>query len=184
MKKTSTKRKGGEASRRTPRLDYDNAAELIIDLLNRVNTPLLIKDAIDDVLTEAQNQTQIMITIPGGYDRPQLAHLFQRAAESEMRYIGGGYSDKTTRKWRAAYMPKPQGDVDELRTFAHHFAIAIRIARHNPLISATIYDAMADALTDFQNEMPSNGEFQETEAFILLMLETDRQQRAVRRGGK
>jgi len=46
-------------------------------------------------------------------------------------------------------------DNAELQNFAHHLAEALRIARYSPMIPASLYNGLADALVDFENDLPS-----------------------------
>ncbi len=59
---------------------------------------------------------------------------------------------------------------DELQDFAHHLAEAIRIARENPMIPASLYNGLADVLIDFENDLPSLARVSESEAHILITL--------------
>jgi hypothetical protein len=63
--------------------------------------------------------------------------------------------------------PKP---TDELKDFAHHLAEALRIAHHSPMIPASLYNGLADALNDFENDLPSLTRMSESEPHILLTL--------------
>ena len=76
--------------------------------------------------------------------------------------------------------------ADELRSFAHHLAEAIRIARHSPLIPASLYNGLSDVLIDFENDLPSLACVSESEAHILLTLNAFIEQTAAQteKGGK
>ena len=65
---------------------------------------------------------------------------------------------------------RPAEDHD-LRDFAHYLSNALRIARYNPLIPASLYNGLADALNDFENDLPSLARVSESEPHILLTLE-------------
>jgi len=69
---------------------------------------------------------------------------------------------------------------DELQNFAHHLAEAIRIARENPMIPASLYNGLADALIDFENDLPSLSRVSESEAHILITLNAYIEQTAAR----
>jgi hypothetical protein len=71
---------------------------------------------------------------------------------------------------------------DDLHLFDYHFAAALHLARYSPAISAVLYEGMADAWNNFQNDMPSLADFSAQPEFIRLALETDREQRAARKG--
>ncbi len=58
----------------------------------------------------------------------------------------------------------------ELTDFAHHLAEALRIARYSPMIPASLYNGLADALNDFENDLPSLTRMSESEPHILLTL--------------
>jgi hypothetical protein len=60
---------------------------------------------------------------------------------------------------------------DELKRFAHHLAEALRIARFNPLIPASLYNGLGEALNDFENDLPSISLVSESEPHILVVLE-------------
>jgi len=64
--------------------------------------------------------------------------------------------------------PKP---TDELKDFAHHLAEAIRIARDNPILPARLYNGLANALNDFENDLPSLARVSESEAHIILTID-------------
>jgi hypothetical protein len=74
----------------------------------------------------------------------------------------------------------------ELSHFAHHLAEAIRIARENPMIPASLYNGLSDALLDFENDLPSLARVNESEAHILITLNAFIEQTAARteKGGK
>jgi hypothetical protein len=59
----------------------------------------------------------------------------------------------------------------ELSHFAHHLAEAIRIARDNPILPARLYNGLANALNDFENDLPSLARVSESEPHILITLE-------------
>jgi len=61
-------------------------------------------------------------------------------------------------------------DNAELQNFAHHLAEALRIARYSPMIPASLYNGLADALVDFENDLPSLSRVGESEAHILITL--------------
>jgi hypothetical protein len=61
-------------------------------------------------------------------------------------------------------------DNAELQNFAHHLAEAIRIARDNPILPARLYNGLANALNDFENDLPSLARLSESEAHILITL--------------
>ena len=61
--------------------------------------------------------------------------------------------------------------ADELRSFAHHLAEAIRIARDNPILPARLYNDLADALCNFENNLPSLARVSESEAHIRLTID-------------
>ena len=65
---------------------------------------------------------------------------------------------------------------NELSSFEHHLAASLRIAREHPWIPASLYNALADALNDFLNELLSLMRFYEDERVIALALETYIQQ--------
>ena len=58
----------------------------------------------------------------------------------------------------------------ELSSFAHHLAEAIRIARNNSMIPASLYNGLADVLIDFENDLPSLARVNESEPHIILTL--------------
>jgi hypothetical protein len=58
----------------------------------------------------------------------------------------------------------------ELTDFAHHLAEALRIARNNPTIPASLYNGLADVLIDFENDLPSLSRVNESEPHIFLTL--------------
>jgi hypothetical protein len=60
--------------------------------------------------------------------------------------------------------------ISDLQDFAHHFAEAIRIARAHPMIPASLYNGLADALIDFENDLPSLSRLSESESHIILTL--------------
>jgi hypothetical protein len=62
-------------------------------------------------------------------------------------------------------------DRDELKQFAHHLAEAIRIARDNPILPARLYNGLANALNDFENDLPSLARVSESEAHIRLTID-------------
>ncbi len=72
-------------------------------------------------------------------------------------------------------------DNAELQNFAHHLAEAIRIARENPMIPASLYNGLADALIDFENDLPSLSRVSESESHISLTLTAFIEQTAERR---
>ncbi len=74
--------------------------------------------------------------------------------------------------------PKP---TDELKDFAHHLAEALRIARYSPMIPASLYNGLANALNDFENDLPSLTRLCESEPHILLTLNAFIEQTAARR---
>jgi hypothetical protein len=96
--KATPKRKGGKAPARKPAKDYARMAGFVLDILNASATPQIVKDAIDDALVEAQNQTQIEILIPGGYDPSQLAELFRSADKHGLRIHSGYFSTNAARR--------------------------------------------------------------------------------------
>ena len=147
MPNNSTKRRGAKASRRPPQIDYDNAAELITDLLKSDNLPPLIKDTIDELLTEAQNQTQIMIMIPDGYDRPQLAKLLRHADRIGLRHHSDGLSTTAERE-RKSNAPKPTGDLDEL-------AQLLSAVLNHPLLPTTLVNYIGEGMCELFNELSS-----------------------------
>ena len=61
--------------------------------------------------------------------------------------------------------------ISELQNFAYHLAEALRIARYNPMIPASLYNGLADALLDFENDLPNLTQLGESEAHILITLE-------------
>ncbi len=67
-------------------------------------------------------------------------------------------------------LPAQLTAADELRSFAHHLAEAIRIARYSPMIPASLYNGLANALNDFENDLPSLTRLCESEPHILLTL--------------
>jgi len=71
--------------------------------------------------------------------------------------------------------------ADELRSFAHHLAEALRIARYSPMIPASLYNGLANALNDFENDLPSLTRLCESEPHILLTLNAFIEQTAARR---
>jgi hypothetical protein len=79
-----------------------------------------------------------------------------------------------------------QPQAAELQNFAHHLAEAIRIARENPMIPASLYNGLADALIDFENDLPSLSRVSESESHIILTLTAFIEQTAERteKGGK
>ncbi len=70
--------------------------------------------------------------------------------------------------------------IADLQNFAHHLAEAIRIARENPMIPASFYNGLADALIDFENDLPSLARVSESEAHILITLNAFIEQTATR----
>jgi hypothetical protein len=76
--------------------------------------------------------------------------------------------------------------IADLQDFAHHFSETIRIARENPMIPASLYNGLADALIDFENELPSLARVSESEAHILITLNAFIEQTAAQteKGGK
>jgi len=61
-------------------------------------------------------------------------------------------------------------DNAELQNFAHHLSEALRIARYSPMIPASLYNGLADALLDFENDLPSLTRVSESESHILITL--------------
>jgi hypothetical protein len=72
------------------------------------------------------------------------------------------------------------GKAAELQNFAHRLAEAIRIARENPMIPASLYNGLADALIDFENDLPSLSRVSESESHIILTLNAFIEQTATR----
>ena len=70
--------------------------------------------------------------------------------------------------------------LSELPDFAHHLAEAIRIARDNPILPARLYNGLADALIDFENDLPSLSRVSESESHIILTLTAFIEQTAAR----
>jgi len=66
--------------------------------------------------------------------------------------------------------PEDAAAIAELQNFAHHLAEAIRIARESSMIPASFYNGLADALIDFENDLPSLARVSESEAHILITL--------------
>jgi len=60
---------------------------------------------------------------------------------------------------------------NELSDFAHHLSETLRIARRNPVIPASLYNDLAEALLNFENSLPSLSLISETEAHIMLTIE-------------
>jgi hypothetical protein len=73
-----------------------------------------------------------------------------------------------------------EGKAAELQNFAHHLAEALRIARYSPMIPASLYNGLADALIDFENDLPSLSRVSESEAHILITLNAYIEQTAAR----
>jgi hypothetical protein len=143
--KDTRKGRGAKAAPRKPAKDYPHMAGLVIDILNAHDVPQLIKDAIDDALVEAQNQTQIEILIPGGYDSKQLALLLRRCAELGLRQHSGYFSTNASRERTGT--DKPRGlSADEIG--AHLSAVLF-----NPTTPARIFNALADELCDMSSYM-------------------------------
>jgi len=61
-------------------------------------------------------------------------------------------------------------DNAELQNFAHHLAEVIRIARDNPILPACLYNDLADAFCNFENNLPSLARVSESEPHILLTI--------------
>lgn len=80
----------------------------------------------------------------------------------------------------------PPVETNELKDFAHHLSEAIRIARENPIIPASLYNSLADALFGFENDLPSLSRVSESEAHIMLTIESYIEQTAEQtaKGGK
>lgn len=76
--------------------------------------------------------------------------------------------------------PEDAAAIFDLQNFAHHLAEAIRIARENPMIPASFYNGLADALIDFENDLPSLSRVSESEAHILITLNAYIEQTAAR----
>ncbi len=70
--------------------------------------------------------------------------------------------------------------IADLQEFAHHLAEAIRIARYSPLLPASLYNGLADALIDFENDLPSLARVSESEPHILITLNAFIEQTATR----
>jgi hypothetical protein len=70
--------------------------------------------------------------------------------------------------------------IADLQNFAHHFSETIRIARENPIIPASLYNGLADALIDFENDLPSLARVSESEAHIRLTIDAFIEQTATR----
>jgi len=77
-------------------------------------------------------------------------------------------------------LPAQLTAADELRSFAHHLAEALRIARYSPMIPASLYNGLANALNDFENDLPSLTRLCESEPHILLTLNAFIEQTAAR----
>jgi hypothetical protein len=58
----------------------------------------------------------------------------------------------------------------DIEQFAHHLAEAIRIARYSEAPIGSLYNDLAGAWNDFENEMPSLSAVSESEAYINLAL--------------
>jgi hypothetical protein len=71
--------------------------------------------------------------------------------------------------------------ISELQNFAHHLSEAIRIARENPMIPASLYNGLSDVLIDFENDLPSLACVNESEPHIILTLNAFIEQTAARR---
>ncbi len=91
----------------------------------------------------------------------------------------------STRKTTTPRLGSAKDNAD-LQNFAHHLAEAIRIARENPMIPASFYNGLADALIDFENDLPSLARVSESEAHILITLNAFIEQTAARteKGGQ
>jgi hypothetical protein len=66
--------------------------------------------------------------------------------------------------------PEDEAALSELQNFARHLAEALRIARHSPMIPASLYNGLSDALTDFENDLPNLTRLCESESHIILTL--------------
>ncbi len=76
--------------------------------------------------------------------------------------------------------PESATALSELQNFAHHLAEALRIARYSPMIPASLYNGLADALLDFENDLPNLTRLGESEPHILLTLNAFIEQTAER----
>jgi hypothetical protein len=88
----------------------------------------------------------------------------------------------TTRKAKTKGTVRPESAtaISELKDFAHHLSEALRIARYSPMIPASLYNGLADALNDFENDLPSLTRVSESEAHILITLNAFIEQTAAR----
>jgi hypothetical protein len=66
--------------------------------------------------------------------------------------------------------PEDAAAIADLQDFAHHLAEALRIARYSPMIPASLYNGLANALNDFENDLPSLTRLCESEPHIILTL--------------
>jgi hypothetical protein len=78
-----------------------------------------------------------------------------KTKEAKARQRGGQGGVLLSEKIQQASEGKAAQQAAELQNFAHHLAEAIRIARENPMIPASLYNGLADALIDFENDLPS-----------------------------
>jgi hypothetical protein len=54
---------------------------------------------------------------------------------------------------------------------SRHLAEVMRILRARPDLPSSLYNGLADGINDFQNDLPSGGEYQESEPHLKLMLD-------------
>ncbi len=76
----------------------------------------------------------------------------------------------------------PAAHAAELRDFAHHLAEVIRIARDSPILPACLYNDLADAFCNFENNLPSLARVSESEPHILLTINAFIEQTAEKGG--
>ena len=73
---------------------------------------------------------------------------------------------------------------DELDALAFHLSEALRITRDHPALPSCLYNGIAEAVCDFENDMPSLARASETREHIALQLREFMRQTAERKGGR
>jgi hypothetical protein len=174
-KKNITPRRGSAkraaAKKGTPRVkpDVDMVIDLVAEQEKQERRAALVLDFlnsdVNDYLTDA-----VMATLAAAAER--IGFTLPEFVEPRAEQIKRLASPLTLTGFRFSLNTAPTTDSrNELEQFTHHLAEALRITRFNPLIPASLYNGLADALLDFENDLPSLSLVGESEPHILLIIE-------------
>jgi hypothetical protein len=173
--KHTTKGTARKAPARKPAKDYAHSAEFTLDIINADDTPQIIKDAIHDALVEAQNQTQIEILIPGGYDPAQLAVLLRSADKHGLRIHSGFVSsnDSRRRDHTGTDAPRPLSNDELAALIAAVFA--------HPDLPERMWGFIADGLCELDNGFEK---YENPEVMRAVLAGYKPRRQSMRKGGK